>query len=272
MRLSRPRKLALVAVALLAVGLAGRAAAETTPAPKTQAVAPAVKATAKPKKKPAPRTKANAKAKAVAHRTPIGPGGSKMITGSRGVALTFDDGPDPVQTPALLKLLKQQKVHATFCLVGKNVHRHPELVRQIVAGGHTLCNHTWSHDLRLGKRTAAQIRADLARTNAEIRKAAPTAKIKFFRAPGGNFTPGVVAIARSMGMSSLYWRVDPRDWEHPEGETDAQHRWRVIQRVQRNTHDGAIVLSHDYAQPDTIAAYRTLLPWLKKRHQLVGLQ
>jgi peptidoglycan/xylan/chitin deacetylase (PgdA/CDA1 family) len=74
-----------------------------------------------------------------------------------------------------------------------------------------------------------------------------------------------------MGMTSLYWRVDPRDWDHPKGETHAQHRARVISRVEAHTHNGAIVLSHDYAQPDTIGAYRTLLPWLKKRYQLVGM-
>jgi peptidoglycan/xylan/chitin deacetylase (PgdA/CDA1 family) len=208
--------------------------------------------------------------KPTAHKA-VGPGGSRMTTGGKGVALTFDDGPDPAQTPKILKLLAQNHTHATFCLVGENVQRHPEMVRKIVAGGHTLCNHTWNHDLKLGKKTAAQIKADMARTNAAIRKAVPNAQIKYFRAPGGNFTPGVVAVAKQLGMTSLYWRVDPRDWDHPKGETDAQHRARVIARVKKNTHAGSIVLSHDYAQPDTIDAYRTLLPWLRKRYQLVGL-
>ena len=162
-------------------------------------------------------------------------------------------------------------MHATFCLVGRNVAKFPGLVRQIVAGGNTVCNHTWSHDLKLGKKSPAQIKADMARTNAAIRKAAPKAKIKYFRAPGGNFTPAIVSIAKQMGMGSLYWKVDPRDWDHPKGETNSQHRARVIAKVEHNTHAGAIVLSHDYAQPDTIAAYHTLVPWLKKRYKLVGM-
>ena len=278
MRLSRSKKLMLLGVALLTVGLAGRAAAETTPATRTEAkpvvAAPsATTAPAKPKVKPRPSPSPSPKQTAakVSRKTRSGPAGSRITTGSKGVALTFDDGPDPAQTPHILKLLAKYHVHATFCLVGRNVQKHPDLVRRIVAGGHTLCNHTWNHDLKLGKKPAAKIKADLARTNAEIRKAVPNAKIKYFRAPGGNFTPGVVAVAKSMGMTSLYWKVDPRDWSHPKGETHAQHRARVITRVERNTRAGAIVLSHDYAQPDTIAAYRTLLPWLKKRFRLTGL-
>jgi peptidoglycan/xylan/chitin deacetylase (PgdA/CDA1 family) len=200
-----------------------------------------------------------------------GPAGSHLSTGTSAVALTFDDGPDPVQTPRMLKLLAQQHVHATFCLIGQNVRRHPELVRQIVAGGNTLCNHTWSHSLTIGQDPAAQIRADLQRTNDAIHQAAPKAKIEYFRAPGGNFTPRLVATARSLGMTSLYWKVDPRDWEHPKGESDAAHRARVITTVEKRVGKGAIILSHDYNQPDTIAAYRTLIPWLRHRYRLVAL-
>jgi peptidoglycan/xylan/chitin deacetylase (PgdA/CDA1 family) len=270
MRLSRSSKLVLLGSILVIVGVAGRASAGTTPARET-AAKPAVSASvpSPPAAKPSPK-KSPAQVVTSKH-IPSGPAGSRMTTGSKAVALTFDDGPDPATTPQLLKMLARQRVHATFCLVGKNVQKHPDLVRKIVAGGHTLCDHTWNHSLTLGKQPAAKIKADLARTNAAIRRAAPNAKIKYFRAPGGNFTPRLVGIARQLGMTSIYWRVDPRDWDHPKGETAAQHRSRVIWRVEHNTHQGAIVLSHDYAQPDTVAAYRTLLPWLDKRFQLTAL-
>jgi peptidoglycan/xylan/chitin deacetylase (PgdA/CDA1 family) len=200
-----------------------------------------------------------------------GPAYSATRTGGAGVALTFDDGPDPAQTPQLLDLLARYHVHATFCLVGQNVAAHPELVRRIVAEGHTLCNHTWQHSLTLGKQTPAQIRADLQRTNDAIHAAAPGSKIEYLRAPGGNFTPNFVAVATDLGMTSIYWQVDPRDWDHPTGESDTTHRARVIAAVKQHVHKGSIVLSHDYAQPDTIAAYRTLLPWLKHHYTLVAL-
>ncbi len=276
MRLTRARKAVLIGVVLLAVGLTGRASAQSTPsdtgtlsaakAPASSKPTPSKPAQPKPKpskKKPQPRTVSNPRFG--------GPAGSHMLTGGKGVALTFDDGPDPAETPKLLKLLSQHHVKATFCLVGSNAKRHPELVRKIVAGGHTLCNHTWDHNLKLGKQPADKIRIDLVRTNEAILKAAPGAKVKYFRAPGGNFTPRLVAEAKQLHMTSIYWKVDPRDWDHPKGETDAAHRDRVISRIAQHCRPGAIVLSHDYAQPDTIAAYRKLIPWLKKRYTLVAL-
>jgi peptidoglycan/xylan/chitin deacetylase (PgdA/CDA1 family) len=297
MRLSRSKKVVLIGTALLTIGLAGRAAAETTatapehpratgsaaaraakpsPAASSPSGGPAsasLPSGSAPRKTATPATARPAHHKivhAVAKR-PIGPAGSRMVTGSRAVALTFDDGPDPAQTPKILKLLAAQHVHATFCLVGRNVRKHPGLVRRIVAGGHTLCDHTWNHSLTIGKKSPAKIRADLRRTNDAIRKAAPGAKIKYFRAPGGNFSPALVEVAKELGMTSIYWRVDPRDWDHPAGETHAAHRAKVIRAVQRHTHAGSIVLSHDYAQPDTMAAYRTLIPWLRHRFRLIAL-
>ncbi|GAB1689550.1 polysaccharide deacetylase family protein [Krasilnikovia sp. M28-CT-15] len=200
-----------------------------------------------------------------------GPAKSATGTGTAAVALTFDDGPDPAQTPRLLDLLAKHHIKATFCLVGKNVAAHPGLVRRIAAEGHTLCNHTWRHSLTLGKQKPTAIHADLQRTNDAIHRAAPGAPIRFMRAPGGNFTPAFVSVAADLGMASIYWSVDPRDWDHPSGESDAAHRTRVLRAVQRHTGRGAIVLSHDYAQPDTIAAYRTLIPWLKSRFHLIAL-
>ncbi|MBM2618975.1 polysaccharide deacetylase family protein [Actinoplanes sp. LDG1-06] len=283
MRLSRARKAILVGVLMLVVGVTGRASADTTKpqdgrlakAPVASAPAstpPAPVQTEKPKPKPKPKpTKTTPAAKPAVNARYGGPAGSHTLTGTKGVALTFDDGPDPAETPKLLKLLAQHHVKATFCLVGSNAARHPELVRKIVAGGHTLCNHTWNHSLKLGKDPAAKIRADLQRTNAAILKAAPKAKIKYFRAPGGNFTPRLVAVADQMHMTSIYWQVDPRDWSHRKGETSAAHQAKVISSVAKHCRPGAIVLSHDYAQPDTIAAYRKLIPWLKKRYTLVAL-
>ncbi|WP_239082128.1 polysaccharide deacetylase family protein [Actinoplanes teichomyceticus] len=197
-----------------------------------------------------------------------GPGKSLITTGGQQVALTFDDGPDPQLTPQILQMLDQYQVKATFCLVGSQALRHPDLVRQIVAAGHTLCNHTYAHDLTIGRKNAAKIRADLAKTNEAIRTAVPGAQIPFFRAPGGNFSDKLVSVAHADGMASLYWDVDPRDWEHPAGESDAQHVKRVIATVKKQTKPGSIILSHDFNQPDTITAYRDLIPWLAKNFQL----
>ncbi|GIF24711.1 peptidoglycan/xylan/chitin deacetylase (PgdA/CDA1 family) [Actinoplanes tereljensis] len=197
-----------------------------------------------------------------------GPGNSLLTTGSTAVALTFDDGPDPAQTPKILALLDQYQIKATFCLVGQQVQKHPEIVREIVAAGHTLCNHTWNHSLTIGKDKPEQIQADLARTNAAIQAAVPGTPVPFFRAPGGNFTDRLVGVASSAGMTSLYWQVDPQDWKHTEGETDEVHIARVIAEIKKHVRPGSIVLSHDFNQPDTIAAYQKLLPWLTENFTL----
>lgn len=196
----------------------------------------------------------------------------RKTTGSDSIALTFDDGPSPFTAP-ILALLRQQGVKATFCLVGARVAVRPELVRRIVADGHTLCNHTWSHDLKLGTNPTDEIREDLARTNAEIRRAAPGASIKYFRHPGGNFTPRAVSVARQLGMTSIAWNVDPEDWDtktHPAGPEMADH---IVKFLQGNARPGAIVLAHDGGgdRSGTVAACRRLLPLLKEQYTLAAL-
>jgi peptidoglycan/xylan/chitin deacetylase (PgdA/CDA1 family) len=183
------------------------------------------------------------------------------------VALTFDDGPDPTWTPQMLDLLKQQGIKATFCLVGIHVRDYPQLVARIVREGHTLCNHSWLHDIKLGEKTPEQIRADLARTSAEIRKAVPNARIPYYRQPGGKWTAGIVSTAKALGMTPLGWAVDPSDWAKPG--TPA-----IVARVTQHTYAGSIVLMHDGGgdRSQTLAACRTLFPWFKRHFKLVQLR
>jgi peptidoglycan/xylan/chitin deacetylase (PgdA/CDA1 family) len=190
----------------------------------------------------------------------------RRVTGSADVALTFDDGPSPAWTPKLLDLLRANRVKATFCLVGAQVHKYPALVARIVREGHVLCNHSWTHDVKLGTLPAAQIRADLIRTNTEIRTAVPGAKIPFFRQPGGRWTPAVVATVRALGMIPLGWDVDPRDWEKPPART-------IEQRVLTGVRPGSIVLLHDGGgdRAQTVAACRDVLTQLRDRFRFVPM-
>jgi len=192
-------------------------------------------------------------------------------TGGAQVALTFDDGPS-ADTPQLLAMLRQHNIKATFCVVGVAVQEFPQYVQEIVKDGHTLCNHTWKHDEKLGKKSADTIRADLQRTNDEIRKAVPDAQIKYFRHPGGNFTPAAVQIATELGMVSLGWTVDPSDWNIKKwsGNQMTQH---IITNVRNNTKPGAVILSHDGGgdRSATLAAYKTLLPELKQQFTLIAM-
>ena len=200
-----------------------------------------------------------------------GPAGSQRLTGSDGVALTFDDGPDPQYTPQILDLLRQYGVQATFSVIGSRVRDYPDVVRRIVAEGHNLSNHSWQHLMDLGQRPWSYQNWDLRNTLEWFQTVVPDAPIRYFRAPGGNFTPALVQLAGSLGMNSLFWDVDPRDWDaltYGHGQVMVDH---IVAVVKGTTRPGSIILSHDRVRPDTVAAYKILLPWLKDHFRLIRL-
>jgi peptidoglycan/xylan/chitin deacetylase (PgdA/CDA1 family) len=253
------------------VPVAAPSSSEPSPSPSpspTPSPSP-IPSTAPTSRKPAPQsTSRPPQTTAKGH----GPAGSQSVTGNTTVALTFDDGPDPDTTPRLLALLRQYHVKATFCLIGYRARDYPDLVRQIAADGHSFCNHSWQHLINLGQRDSAYQSWDLTQTNQAIQNAAPGAQIRWFRAPGGNFTPGLVSLASSLSMGSLYWSVDPRDWDNATYGTGPSMVNHIVSNVEANVRPGSIILSHDRAaHPDTITAYQTLLPWLIARYQLVAL-
>ncbi|MPZ86219.1 MAG: polysaccharide deacetylase family protein [Actinophytocola sp.] len=179
-------------------------------------------------------------------------------TGQDGLtgALTFDDGPDPANTPRLLDLLLAQGHTAVFCLWGEHARRYPDLVRRIVADGHVLCNHSMNHQ-DLGTWTPDQIRADLLNTNAAIRAAVPQADIRYFCAPYGSWgqTP---AVAAELGMQPLGWRLAVGDWEPPG--TD-----ELVRRLLEGITPGAVVLLHDGGgdRGQTVDAVARVVPELR---------
>jgi peptidoglycan/xylan/chitin deacetylase (PgdA/CDA1 family) len=211
---------------------------------------------------------------AAARATPasqVGPYGAREVTGSADVALTFDDGPDPVNTPLMLDALRECGVKATFCVIGNKVSLYADVIRRIVAEGHTLCNHTWSHNTQLGSYGQAAIRQELQRTNDALHAIVPNAPIAYFRAPGGMWTADYVTVARQLGMTPLDWSVDPWDWNFAKYGTGDAMTTHVVSWVEANVRPGSIVLSHDNEKPATVAAYRILLPWLKARFILIAL-
>jgi peptidoglycan/xylan/chitin deacetylase (PgdA/CDA1 family) len=179
-------------------------------------------------------------------------------TGGNTVAFTFDDGPDPANTPRLLEVLRQNGVTAVFCLWGDHVQQYPDLVRQIAADGHVLCNHSMHHD-DMGSWSQDQIRADLEQTSAAIRQAVPGAEIPYFRAPNGSWgqTPQV---ADSLGMQPLGWRLAINDWEPATAD-------QLAQRLRDGITPGAVVLMHDGGgdRSATVSAVETVIPEILAR-------
>lgn len=264
----------LVVLALLVGGrwVMGRHPAETVthqalgahpsaqPPPPSASTSPAPAATKAPAPKPTTR-------KPAGPRPTIGPFTTKRLTGSRAVALTFDDGPHPDWTPKVLDELRSARVKATFCVVGTEVSKYPALVARIVREGHNLCNHTWHHELDLGTKPEQEIRANLEGTNRAIQRAVPGARVKFFRHPGGRWTANAVKVAREMGMVALDWDVDPKDWEKPGADV-------IRDRVLADARPGSIVLLHDGGgdRAGTLGACPSVVSTLKKRYGIVRLR
>jgi peptidoglycan/xylan/chitin deacetylase (PgdA/CDA1 family) len=257
------RRTAVLGLTVVVLALGGSARMPSRPTAPVRSVPMAVRQHAQTAHPTAPSPAPSAPVPAPAVVRGTGPAGSLRTTGSAAVALTFDDGPWG-DTPTVLDLLAQYHIKATFCMIGRQVATHAALVRRIVAEGHTLCNHTWSHDETLRTRPADRIRAELQRTNDAIHAVVPGAVIGYFRAPGGNFSSQVVSIAASMGMTSIFWSVDPQDWRSPGVHP-------IITNVLTHTRPGSIVLLHDGAGPQTIAALRTILPGLAGRYTLIAL-
>ncbi len=200
------------------------------------------------------------------HDPDIGPMGTRVTTGGNEVALTFDDGPNPDYTPQVLAILREYHVTATFCVVGQNAEAYPWLIQQIVAEGHTLCNHSWDHDVALGSRSPERIQSDLLRTSAAIRAAVPDAPIAWYRQPGGAWTYSVVTVARELGMTPLHWTLDTSDWQMP-GAT------KIAKSVLTGVQPGSIVLLHDAGgnRQGTVNAVYRALPELTDRFDVRAL-
>ncbi len=154
------------------------------------------------------------------------------------VALTFDDGPSPSVTPDLLSLLKRRKVPATFFVVGQRVAAAPALVRRETREGHSVGNHTYAHET-LTALSDAGVRSTLSRTQRAIRATgAPRARL--MRPPYGAINDRVRSVAGTLGLRTVLWDVDTRDWQSGSAATIASRTLSAIRPHRRN-----IVLMHD---------------------------
>ncbi|MDQ1704110.1 MAG: peptidoglycan-N-acetylglucosamine deacetylase, partial [Frankiaceae bacterium] len=175
------------------------------------------------------------------------------------VALTFDDGPSDAWTYRVLKLLEKHHVHATFCLIGRQVATRARLVQRMVHDGNQLCDHTWDHDLALRTRPQGQIDLEIRRAARAITHASHGVRPTFFRAPGGEWTPRIEAAARAQGMTPLKWTVDPRDWARPGVKS-------ILRTVYAELRPGGVILMHDGGgnRAESFAALQVLLRRLPK--------
>ncbi|WP_308637836.1 polysaccharide deacetylase family protein [Paenibacillus silvisoli] len=157
--------------------------------------------------------------------------------GAKLVALTFDDGPDDHFTPAILDILKEKKVHATFFTVGIQVKRHAKVMKRILQEGSEIGNHSYAHK-DLSKLDSLKIVEQIKWTDININKQIGYVP-RLVRAPYGAVSPLLKDIVKQNRRELVGWTVDTRDWE---GSTVAEMR----ANVSKNTHAGGIILMHSF--------------------------
>lgn len=171
------------------------------------------------------------------------------------VALTFDDGPHPIYTPAILDILSEYGVKATFFVIGKNVDEYPELVRRECDEGHEIGNHTYSHSYMnsVGESETVKEIKDCERS---VSFAADT-ELKLVRPPGGICSTRLKQYCESSGYRIVLWSVDTLDWKRPSPDS-------IINTVLNNVSQGDIILMHDYVSgvSSTPEALKVIIPAL----------
>jgi len=247
-----PATLALLALPVIA-GLARAAASPTAASP--TAAGPTTGRTEAPAPSPPPATGHAVRYHIVGCRSR---GSSAYLRGParREVAIGFDDGPAP-DTHAFVTMLEKSHAQATFFMIGRQVSSayRPTLLREL-RNGDVLGDHTFTHpDLEL----SGHVRAQLERTIAVIRSLTGYTPC-VFRPPYGDYDESVLHTARSLGLATVLWNVDPSDYTQPG--TGA-----IEQRVLAQVRPGSIIISHDGGGPrgQTLAAYPTIIASLRRR-------
>ena len=152
------------------------------------------------------------------------------------IALTFDDGPS-IFTLEVLDLLKKYNAKATFFCIGKNVEKHPEIVKQIIAEGHLVGNHSYNHSKFFDFYNAAAISEEIQKTDQLFEKLT-SKKINFFRPPYGVTTPSIRRALKTTGHTVIGWNIRSLD-----GGTKDQNL--IFNRIIKRISPGGIVLLHD---------------------------
>lgn len=181
----------------------------------------------------------------------------RIDTAKKVVALTFDDGPDAIYTPKILEVLHQNKVPATFFVLGSQVDKHPGVMRWINKAGHEIGNHGYHH-YDLNKLTEQEVYDEIKHAERSILKTTGILA-QYYRPPGGVMTHDVMNAVQSCGYDIIHWSVDPRDWSL------ARTASIIAKSVKTNVSSGDIILFHDGGlnQRQTVAALQELITHLR---------
>lgn len=182
------------------------------------------------------------------------------LAAPREVALTFDDGPTPYSTPAILAYLEQSHTPATFFVEGHYAALWPQLVQREWKDGFAIGMHTWDHP-NMTLLSDSGLRHQFGDTLAAVRKAlGANTCLWMWRPPYGSYNGHVLAVAASFGLTTVKWDDDSRDWTTPGV-------WNIVNTVLAEAHPGAIILMHDGPanRAETALALSLILAGLRAR-------
>jgi peptidoglycan/xylan/chitin deacetylase (PgdA/CDA1 family) len=177
------------------------------------------------------------------------------------VALSFDDGPDPVNTPAVLNILKQQGIQAAFFVVGNKLEDNRELIRRMDEEGHILGGHSYSHHFFFDLFTAQRMKTELKKSEEIVLKITGK-KMKLFRPPYGVTNPVLARVIRKLGYLVIGWSLK-------SGDTVAGDSQVLLAGLQKEVKSGDILLFHD-TKPVLLQILPSFITFLKsEKYQIV---
>ncbi|RAK11140.1 peptidoglycan/xylan/chitin deacetylase (PgdA/CDA1 family) [Halanaerobium saccharolyticum] len=180
------------------------------------------------------------------------------------ITLTVDGAWGSNQTEALLELFKREEIPVSFFFAGIWLKNNPELVNKIIASGHQIYNHSYSHP-HFNTLTKSEIKAELLRTESIINNYQDSqSEIKLFRPPYGEYNSLVIETARELGYQVVQWSLDSHDWMNPGKEY-------IIERVNKNISSGDILLFHNDSN-NIVEILAEIIPMLKEEFQFVKIE
>ena len=181
----------------------------------------------------------------------------------KGIALTFDDGPDPVTTPQILDILNDKGVKGTFFVIGKKAEQYPELLRRIDQEGHTIGNHSFSHHKMIGFFSGTRLKADLVHCNEAV-EAAIGKVPQFFRPPFGVTNPRYADVLKELQWHTIGWSLRSLD-------TRASNKYQIINKIIANLKSRDIILLHDNLAVTADSLSDIIEHCVQQGHQIVPL-
>ena len=179
----------------------------------------------------------------------------KGNTSEKKIALTFDDGPSKQNTEAILSILKEYNIKATFFIIGQNAEKDPDRIYRIYEEGHELGNHSYTHRY-MTQLSKEETISEVQKTEDILVKITGT-KPTVFRPPGGYYNDETCKIIEKMGYQNVLWSIDTRDWKMPEIN-------QIATNVEEKAGAGDIILFHDLEDKrlPTPKALKRIIPFL----------